>query len=336
REIWFDQALYEHSAMYNIGGYIRIPGAIDPERFEQAINLLIRKHDCLRTVLIKGRGSDEVPMQTFAAEMSVRAPLHDFSQDADPHASALEWMQARFDEPFALYGEPLTRHDLLKIDSNLFYWLLQFHHIIVDGWSIALLCRSLSEIYSALEKNSAADLKAHSYVEFIKDDRSYVEGELFKHHRQYWLEKYKCLPEPLLKSRYGEARVGHVTRSECRSLTLPRSLYDQLIAFAKSNHSTTFQVILAMLYVYFVRAGGREELVVGLPVLNRANAAFKATAGLFVGVSAVRFGFGTDLSFIELLRGIALALKQDYRRQRFPVSELNREVALRHTGRQQI
>src|SRR5262249_43369634 len=36
REIWFDQALYEHSSMYNIGGYCRITGAVDPERFEQA------------------------------------------------------------------------------------------------------------------------------------------------------------------------------------------------------------------------------------------------------------------------------------------------------------
>src|SRR5262249_38891810 len=133
-----------------------------------------------------------------------------------------------------------------------------------------------------------------------------------------------------------EAGVEPVTRSECRSLKLPRSFYDQLIAFARSNHSTTFQVILAALYVYFVRAGGREELIMGLPVLNRANAAHKATAGLFVGVSAVRFGFGTDLSFIELLRSIARALKQDYRHQRFPVSELNREVVLQHTGRQQI
>src|SRR5262249_11044276 len=144
------------------------------------------------------------------------------------------------------------------------------------------------------------------------------------------------LPEPLLKPRYGEARVEPVARSERRSLKLSRSLYDQLIAFAKSNNSTTFQVILAALYVYFVRAGEREELVVGLPVLNRSNAAHKATAGLFVGVSAVRFGFGADLSFIELLRSIARALKQDYRHQRFPVSELNREVTLRRTGRLQI
>ena len=336
REIWFDQAVHAHSSMYNIGGYLRIVGALDPQRFEQAINLLIRKHDCLRTVLIKESGSDEVPMQTFAADMSVRVPLHDFTQVADPHASALTWMQARFDEPFSLHGEPLTRHDLLKVDSNVFYWLLQYHHIIVDGWSIALLCRSLAEIYSALEKGVVPDLTAQSYVEFIKDDRGYVEGHLFKRQRQYWLEKYRDPPDLLLKPRYRQAGHEPVARSVCRSLSLPRSLYDPLTALAKSSRSTVFHVILAALYVYFVRNDGRGELVIGLPVLNRAKAADRATAGLFVGVSAVRFDFGTDLSFTELLRNIARVLKQDYRHQRFPVSELNREVGLRHTGRQQI
>ena len=31
REIWFDQAIHERSSMYNIGGYIRIAGAVDPQ-----------------------------------------------------------------------------------------------------------------------------------------------------------------------------------------------------------------------------------------------------------------------------------------------------------------
>jgi amino acid adenylation domain-containing protein len=336
REIWFDQALRQRSSTYNIGGYMSIAGAVDPERFERAINLLIRKHDCLRTVLVYGRTEDAVPEQSFAAEMSVRVPLRDFSHEADPHASALAWMQTRFDEPFDLLGEPLTRHDLLKVGPGLYYWLLQCHHIIVDGWSIALLCRSLAEIYSALEKGSVPDLMAHSYVEFIADDRSYVHGEIFQRQQRYWLEKYQNLPEPLLKARYQKTLVGSVPRSECCSLRLPRSFYDRLIAFAKASHCTTFHVILAALYVYFVRTGGGEELVVGMPVLNRSNAAHKATAGLFVGVSAVRFALGTNLSFVELLRGVGRVLKQDYRHQRFPVSELNREVLRQHTGRQQL
>jgi len=143
REIWFDQAIHERSSMYNIGGYIHIAGAVDPERFVRAVKLLARKHDCLRTVLVKGESADDVPSQMFPAELPLHVPVRDFSRHADPHAAALEWMQARLDEPFELYGGPLLHFELLKIGPSCCYWLIKMHHIIVDGWSIALLCRSL-------------------------------------------------------------------------------------------------------------------------------------------------------------------------------------------------
>jgi non-ribosomal peptide synthetase component F len=336
REIWFDRALPDQSRMHNTGGYVLIAGALDPERFEQAVNLLIRKHDCLRTMLLKGRGSDELPMQTFVADLAVRVPLHDFTQAADPHASALAWMQRRLDEPFSLYGEPLTRHDLLRAEAKVFYWLFQYHQIIVDGWSIDLLGHSLAQIYSALEKGEAPDLSSRSYVEFIKNDRSYVEDELFPHQRQYWLEKYRDLPDSLLKPRYPTGDEELVARSADCSVKMSRAGYGQLAALAKSSQATVFQVILAALYVYFVRAGAREELVVGLPLLNRTDAADRDTAGSFTSFSAARFSFGTDLSFTELVRSIARVLRQDSGYQRFPVSELNREIALQRTGRQQL
>jgi amino acid adenylation domain-containing protein len=336
REIWFDQLLYGDAPLYNIGGYVRISGGIDPERFERAINLLVQKCDCLRTVLIKGRDDESVPLQAFADEMPINVPLLDFSSHAEPHQAALEWMQERFEESFALYDEKLFRNYLLKIGPECFYWASNYHHLIVDGWTLAMFMRSCGTIYSALEAGELPDLSAPSYLDFIRNDRSYVESEQFQRQRQYWLKKYETLPEPLFAPRYRRQFGDRIVPSESRMLCLPREFYNRLIEFAAANHSTTFHAILGALYVYFARTQQRDDVVMGLPVLNRANAAFKATAGLFVGISATHFKCGTDLSFQELLRGIGEELKQVYRHQRFPLSELNRMVSLRHAGRHQI
>ena len=48
REIWFDQMLHEGVPLYNIGGYVDLPGRIDPVLFEQAVNLLVRRHGVAR------------------------------------------------------------------------------------------------------------------------------------------------------------------------------------------------------------------------------------------------------------------------------------------------
>jgi hypothetical protein len=47
-------------------------------------------------------------------------------------------------------------------------------------------------------------------------------------------------------------------------------------------------------------------LVIGLPTLNRGTPSFKQTVGLFTNVIPAWFRFGTDLSFIELIQGIAI------------------------------
>ncbi len=71
REIWFDQLLHAGIPLYNIGGYVDIPGPIDPALFEQAANLLAQKHDALRTLLAQECDGDGLPLQVYAEPFRV-------------------------------------------------------------------------------------------------------------------------------------------------------------------------------------------------------------------------------------------------------------------------
>jgi amino acid adenylation domain-containing protein/non-ribosomal peptide synthase protein (TIGR01720 family) len=342
REIWFDQVLHPELPLYNVGGYVQINGAIDPALFESAVNLLVKRHEALRTVVAPD--PEEMPMQTFLEDLAVTVPVHDFSREKNPRFSALAWMQQQFVQPFALYEKPLFHFALLKIDSHCFFWFKKYHHLIVDGWGISLITQSLAEIYTHLSISPDTGLiqdqkiegAAPSYLAFVNNDRAYIESKRYQEQRQYWLEKYRTLPEPLFTPRYLSRFVERMPPSEHRVISLARPLYNRLLALAKHCKATIFHLILGTLYVYFTRTAQIGELVVGLPVLNRSGAAFKGTVGLFVGVSAARLPFGTDLSFKTLLQRIGGELKQNYRYQRFPISELNREIGLRQVGRKQL
>lgn len=325
-EIWSDQMLHHGSALYNIGGYMRITGPIDPHLFQEAVQRLVCKHDALRTVLVANRNADGVPMQRFAPDMPVSLSFVDLSQGRAPQQAALDWMRKRFSEPFFLQGEPLFRYALLKLAPDSFYFFACYHHLIADGWSVALLTRSIAAIYTALETGSEFDACAPSYLDFVENDRAYARSPTFEAQRQYWLGKFQSPPEPLLAARRTLAQDTWDTPAECSTLSLPRQWYDRIGELAQRYGGTTFHAIIAALYVYFTRTAQRDELVMGLPVLNRANAALKATAGMFVGVTASRFKFGRALSFGDLLRSIGRELKQNYRHQRFPLSHLNRDV----------
>jgi len=326
REIWFDQLLHEGIPLNNIGGYVKICGAIDSQLFEQAVNLLVQKHDNLRTVLIEVDGEDGLPMQTYAEKLTVSIPVHDFSTDMHPPEVAIAWMQQRFIEPFEFIGQPLFRYDLVKISADYYCWLVQYHYLIIDDYSIALLNRSLAEIYTQLANGQPPNLDSPSYLAFVDNDHTYVESESFKKQQQYWLDIYPVPPEPLFSPRYRSNYTNNLISSGCEVLYLPRDFCNHLNVLAKQYKVTLFHLLLGAFYVYLTRIAQRDDFVIGLPVLNRAN--FKKTAGLFKSMSPVLFNFGKDLSFTELLQQINKTLKTNYRYQRFPVSKINQAVGL--------
>ncbi|MEK8019803.1 MAG: condensation domain-containing protein, partial [Candidatus Parabeggiatoa sp.] len=53
-DFWFDQILHPDVPLYNIGGYVRIEGPIDPTIFEKALNQVIAENDALRIMLHEG------------------------------------------------------------------------------------------------------------------------------------------------------------------------------------------------------------------------------------------------------------------------------------------
>ena len=329
QDIWLDQLRVGDSPLYNIGGYVDFAGAVVPALIQRAVALLVAKHDALRTQL----HSDEqgLPRQTFADTLAVDVALHDFSALPDPQAATQALMQAQMARPYAMTGEPLFRFFLVKLDDDHYRLGTQAHHLILDGWGFGQMLQSLGRLYTELEHGREPEPQAPSYIDFIDTDQRYHLSARYARDRAYWLDKYQVLPEPLLTPRH-TAPAASNTHVEA----FPVALLNRMEHVATRYQASAFHVLLAAMYVYFTRAHQRDEWVVGLPILNRSNARFRSTVGLFAQVSAVRFQFDESLPFSAVVRGVRDQLKQDFRHQRFPLSEMNRELGLRRTDRGQL
>jgi amino acid adenylation domain-containing protein len=324
KEIWFEQLLSPNLPIYNIGGYLRISAAIDISIFKQAINQLIQECDALRIKL--QQSSESFVVQTIEESIDLKLNYHEFSENSE----AITWMNQEFKQAFKLEGELLFKFSLLKIADHCYYFFIKFHHLIVDGYAISLINKRLATIYNAMINQEQLDeVICYSYIDFVKKDQAYFDSDQYIRHQNYWLKKYQDIPAPFLKT-------ATTFESKCSSLELNRQHYNQLIQFAESHNVSTFHVILGALYCYFTKIYDRDDFVIGLPILNRNSAAFKQTVGMFASVSAAWFRFGTDLNFIELIQAISQELKQNYRYQRFPISEINRQLGLQIEGRKQL
>ncbi|MGY2288352.1 amino acid adenylation domain-containing protein [Pseudomonas sp. SDO528_S397] len=334
-DIWLDQSLHEQLPLYNIGGYLRIQGPVDVDRLQAALDKTVAQHDALRTRLVPGSSEHPLPRQFFLESAHLPLVFCDVSANDDPERAALAFMERDLQTPFSFDGPLLLRVSLVKVQDNLHFLLFNGHHLVVDGWALALITRGVGQAYT--QGPGAETPVAPSFQAYVQQERSYTTSSSFAHQRQYWLDKYRVPPEPLLSPRLRRESGQAPAPSQNHAWRLPRALFDRLGDLAaESAKATIFHVMLGAFYSYFARLTQRDDLVVGIPLLNRANAAQKATVGAFASMSAVRLNLGTDLSFSELVGEIALTLKKDYRHQRYPLSELSRELAAEGLARRQL
>lgn len=333
-DIYHDQLMKAGAPTYNIGGYLDLAGALDITVFDEAWKLVVRKHDSLRIELVdEGR---DVPVQRISQEIANRVPFLDVSTHASPHDDALARMREIINEPFALIGKPLYRSLLIKLDDQRFYWFICAHHLIADGWAMDTVFHSFAELYSELERNETPTLDAPSYLGFVASDDDYLHSRQFDKDKDYWLEKYNDVPAPLLSPRYQEQFADQLSATGECSWPLTPELDEAIDSLASNHGSTRFQIVLGLFYAFYLRLEQRDELTIGMSVLNRKDAASRKTVGMFTNVVPMRLRFDREGSFLDLLKAIAPSLRQDYRHQRFPIGELYKRLDLFKSHRSQV
>ncbi|MDR6710987.1 arthrofactin-type cyclic lipopeptide synthetase A [Pseudomonas hunanensis] len=340
RDIWLDQISHGDSPLYNIGAYVELDGGVEVARLRQALEHLQSQHDALRTVLVAASEESGLPRQYFATAMAVELPEWDVRDNPDPRAAAQALlntqMQRRYDlDNSALDCSPLWRAMLIRVADSAYLFAVQAHHLILDGWGVDQLFKQVADYYRLLEQGLPLPDEAPSYRAFIEDDQAYQRSSRQARDRDYWLAKYQQLPDALLRPRERDTALADAP-SGALEQPFDSALLARMQQLAGELQSSAFHVLLAALHVCCARTWQRDEWIVGLPVRNRSNARFKATLGLFTQVSALRMDFGRSQSFAELVRGIRDALKQDFRHQRFALSELNRSLGALREERAQL
>lgn len=324
QDVYFEQLLYPDEPIYNIGAKIEIKGNIDFKTLDKAYAKLIDQHDAYRSILVRDQEGVELEI---LSEHNGSLGFVDFSNEKDAEEKANVFMQKTFRKPFDITSEEvLHTFILIKVEDKLYYLFSVYHHIITDGWGTSLMFQRLVKNYNELIETGTVETQyPYSYKDFIADDEKYYNSDVFERDKKYWNDKFQHLPESLFEKL---DETDHRNRSNRKELIIKRSVYNQLSDIAVKSKSSTFHVILGILYLYFGRKHQNKDFAIGLPVLNRSKSVFKKTVGLFMGVSALRMNLDFESTFEELVCNIKQQLRQDYRHQRFPLGKLIQELDL--------
>ncbi len=329
REVWRDQSAWPSSAHLNIGGGAFLVGALDLPRFERALARLVQENEALR-LAPHADGT-----QTLLPHVDSNLRIVDLGSAAEPRQAMRSWWQDWIRQPFVLDGTPPWRFALLRANDALHGLTIQFHHLVMDGWGTSHVMQRWSEIYNAMGAGEEpVTLKDPGYRAFIEESNVYMHSPAFERDAAYWRAQLPTLPPPLVQWKdVASRRQGGLPPAHLAVERIARADYDCLHQYAATLGVTPFNFFLAALALYFARVNDRENVVIGVPSLNRGGRRYKETLGMFVGVMVVNLPVSAAMSAGELLAGVGSTMRAALRHPRYPLSEFARALEVVRSGR---
>src|SRR5205823_6140723 len=146
--LWFIDQLDPGSNAYNVPVVLRLHGRIQPAILESALNEILRRHDVLRATF---PAKDGRPAQLILPFEPRTLPLENLRElsPAQRDSRVRDLTREETHQPFDLTHGPLVRWRLLSLAPEEHLLIITMHHIVSDGWSMAVFFRELQMLYEA-------------------------------------------------------------------------------------------------------------------------------------------------------------------------------------------
>ncbi|WP_230598529.1 non-ribosomal peptide synthetase, partial [Xanthomonas albilineans] len=333
QRLWFLAQFDSRAAQaYTLAGGVDLHGALNLPALQQALDRIVARHEALRTCFVT---DDDGATQSIApADVGFALTCADLRNTPDAQVAAQDQAEQETNTPFDLSRGPLIRGRLLQLAEQQHRLLVTMHHIVSDGWSMALLVQELSALYAAFVQGQPDPLPPLpiQYPDYAVWQRRWLEGPLLQRQLGFWREHLHDAPALLELPTDHPRPVLQDYRGDHVDITLDAELTDALRALSQRHGTTVFMTVLAGWAVLLSRLSGQDQVVIGAPVANRTRSELEALIGFFVNAQALRIdlrGAPTVADLLAQVRVTALAA-QDHQDVPFEqvIEALNPERSL--------
>ncbi|MCP4661909.1 MAG: AMP-binding protein, partial [bacterium] len=262
----------------------RMAGALDAAGFRQAWQWAVDRHAILRTTFL-WEGLDQ-PLQRVQRTVALPWEEQDWRgrspEELEQGSEAL--FQADRKRGFELSEAPLMRLTLIRTGQEAWSFLLSFHHLLLDGWSLSRLLREVFSCYGAWCRGRVPDLDPpRPYRDFIallaQRDRAAAET--------FWRRTLAGFTRPTTLS---AESVRADQEYQEHGITVPVTLRAALQSMAAGHGMTVNTLVQGAWALLVARYSGRQDVVFGTTTSGRPAdlPGVESVVGLFINTLPVR------------------------------------------------
>ena len=286
------------TGLYYMQDRYRINSALDPERFAQAWQAVIARHEALRASFCWNVGEDM--LQVIHKPGSTPIEYLDWSNDPEaeqePRLQAL--LKAEREAGFDLLNQAPFHLRLIRVGEARYWFMMSNHHILIDAWCRSLLMNDFFEIYMALGEGHDAQLAtAPRYRDYI----AWLQRQNLNEAREWWqqnlqgFERTTPIPSdrPFLREHAGHS--GGMVVGDCYTRLDARD-GAQLRELAQAHQLTVNTFAQAAWALVLRRLSGDRDVLFGVTVAGRPveMPEMQRTVGLFINSIALRVKLPED------------------------------------------
>ena len=332
--LWFLQQMAPESTAYNVAVAMRATSSLDAAIVRQTLETLIQRHDSLRTTF---ELREDQPIQKVHARSEVHFEEIDGIgwDDIEVQRKLVEMAH----RPFDLTNGPVVRAFLVQATRNESIFMLNAHHLVLDGWSCWVLLKEFRQLYSAHLRADTAPSSSRlaRYADFVRWQQELLDSSAGERMWSYWQRE---LGGELPVVRLFSARTPVITQTfagASQYFQLQGELVRGLRSLAQAEGVTLYTVLLAAYQILLQRYTAQDDILVGSPVAARTRAEFSDVVGCFFNAVVLRADFSSDPTFKEFLQQMRAKVAGALEHQDYPSHVLTQRLREeRDHGRRQL
>ena len=323
KRIWYIEKIYPGTPINNVGGTVKITGELNYNVLEKAIMAFIKSNDAVR-IQLKELGNKV--KQYVKDTTSCQIDYVDFSYDKNPEEAFRSWVELKSKTPFVMEDSPLYYFAIFKMNQKNSGYYIKFHHIICDGWSIKLMTNQINQAYGNIHYDNEFKPDANpSYLQYIDSEKEYLASAKMLKNKEFWLAQFLDLPEYIEKGRINNL-IGRR-----KSFYYHKQDSDRILKYVKDNNVSLYTLFTAAIFIYLRLTECQDDLVVGIPVLNRKGKE-KNIFGMFTSTLPLRIRLNQEDGIESIIHKIQSEMKRCLTHQQYPYDLLVQDLNLRGKG----
>ncbi|MBD0385362.1 MAG: non-ribosomal peptide synthetase, partial [Nostoc sp. C3-bin3] len=320
--ILFHSLYASESAVYFVQLCYSLKGNFNVVAFEQAWQEVVNRHTVLRTAFYWE--NLEKPLQVVHREAKISLIQQDW-RDIKPNEQPQklqEFLESDRTANFDLTQPCLMRLHLIRCNDDCYYFIWSKHHLILDGWSTALVLKEVVEIYQSLYQGKNLPLILDtSFGDYI----GWLQQQDLKKAKDFWQQSLQGVtaPTPLINLNT-QGSFKQPEKYNQQVIKLSQTTTATLQSLARQNQ-LTLNTLVQGAYALLLSCYSREtDVVYGVTVSGRPADLVNAESmvGMFINTLPVRVKIDAEESLLSWLRKLQSQLAEIRQYEYSPLVEV--------------